>query len=92
MNFKLAENGTTVYNGDIVTPIIPYFEFSPEINMEDRKKILANLNSGNEMLMAFRWLSEEGMNIFNVAEGIKRMSDIHRKFSYECYAASRSEK
>ena len=89
MHFKLI--GNTMINGDIVKPEIPYAVFSDDLNRAEMKKIIANLNYGNDMLLLYKQYRGK-MHIKTIIEMIEKMESIFRKFDYEMYEIRKRSK
>ena len=89
MNFKLV--GNKMINGDIVSPEIPYAVFDDGLNRADMKKIIANLNYGNDMLLVYQQY-RENLHIANVVEMLKQLEKVFCKFDYEMYEIRKKDK
>jgi hypothetical protein len=85
--------GRQLIHGEILSPETVIATFSEEFSTDSLKKIVATLNYGDEMLQAYKTLEGTGSwDIGKVLEALQKMASIHRKWSYENYAASRGEK
>jgi hypothetical protein len=78
-------------NGDIVKPEIPYAVFNDDLNPAEMKKIIANLNYGNDMLLIFKQY-RDNLHIMNVIEMITRMEEVFRKYDYEMFEIRKEDK
>ena len=89
MNHYLKDR--QLIHGDILSPETVVATFSEDFSIEYIKTIVATLNHGSEMLNTYKAL-EGNWDIEKVLDLLQRMADIHHKWSYEKYAASRGER
>lgn len=86
MNFRLKDR--TLLNGDIISPEIPYAEFSPEITETAIHEMVSAMNSGHEMLMLYKEL-RNNMHILNVCRFLERMDVVYAKYERELFEIRR---
>ena len=86
MNFKLV--GTKLINGDIISPEIPYAEFSCVVSHSTMLNIVANLNYGHELLMIYKEY-RDNMHIASVVSMLEKMEGIFAEYDYELHRIMR---
>jgi len=88
MNFKLK--GRTLLNGDIIQPEIPYATFSDDLNKEDAKRIVCNLNHGHDLMMIYKEC-RTNLHVKSVVEMLERMEKVFLQYDSEMYLISKGK-
>jgi len=78
-------------NGDIIFPEIPYAVFDDGLNRSEMKKIIANLNYGNDMLLVYQQY-HDNLYIVNVVKMIEKLDKIFQKYDYEMFEIRKIDK
>lgn len=86
MNFKREDR--TLYNGDIVKPIIPYAEFSDDLTEKAMDDIINALNNGHDMLMIYKQY-RGNINLLGLVEMLDRMEECFRAYDKKQFEINR---
>jgi translation elongation factor EF-1beta len=81
MNYKLK--GRTLC--DIVSPEIPYAQFSENISKVEMKKMVSAINHGLEMLQIYQQMRNESFHVQSVCDALQKMEKIWAEWDYENY-------
>jgi hypothetical protein len=86
MNFKL--DGNTMVDGDIISPIMAYAEFSDELVDSAPKKIVNTLNNGHDMLMIYKKY-RGNIDLSNINHMLAEMDSVMSSYETSDYAIKR---
>ena len=80
MNYKLK--GRTLLNGDIISPEIPIAEFSDALAKGESGRIVAHLNAGWKMLLAYE-AGRDSLHIKDAVTLLDKLESIYQEYEGE---------
>ena len=84
MNHRLK--GRTLIHGDILDPEIPIAEFSEDFSAIEREKLVASLNYGHDMILAYATYRQRGA-LHDVVNLVAQLEEIYRNWTQAMFDA-----
>ena len=85
MNHRLK--GRTLVHGDIIDPEIPIAEFSEDFSSVEREKLVASLNYGHEMLVAYAAYRKMPLQLHETVNLMACLDDIYNRWTQAVFDA-----
>lgn len=84
MNHRLK--GRTLIHGDIIDPEIPIAEFSEDFTPVEREKIVATLNLGHDMILAYATYRQR-RELHEVVNLVAKLDEIYHHWTQAMFDA-----
>ena len=84
MNHRLK--GRTLIHGDILDPEIPIAEFSEDFSSVEREKLVASLNYGHDMILAYATYRQRGA-LHDVVNLVAQLDETYRHWTQAMFDA-----